>query len=624
MSAVIRRLAPLAVLILVLPAAAQPPVDEAAVGRMKKDLFFLAGPECEGRGIGTAGLDKAADHIAAAFKAAGLKPAVNGSYFQPFSVNNFPDLDGPTSLTIVGPEKKFSLDAEDVKPIGYSSGGQTSGGIVFVGHGIIAPNLKYNDYASVDVAGKWVIAIRGTPRPGHKGKERFDTSVPEGADTPYSSLRQKLDTAVEKKAAGIIFVSDAPTAAEADRFIPFDRERYEIISARLPVLHMKRAAANKLLEAALGKKLTDLEEKNDKTLVPVSARLTGWKADAEVGVIRKEVPVKNIVGVLEGSGPLADETVILGAHYDHLGYGDGPLSAGGNAAQGKPHYGADDNGSGTTGLLELARRFGGMKDRRGRRLVFIAFTGEERGLLGSKHYCDHPLFPLEKTAAMVNLDMIGRLRPGPGDWLGLTTKPRIVVYGTGTGDTFDRTIDAAESRYGLKILKIPGGIGRSDHESFYRKHVPVLFLFTGLHDEYHKPADTADKIDYKAMATVVGLTEDLVLDLGTALAKPKYKEQSGGFEDPLNPTPPRPGVRLGVRPDYAYQGADGMRIEGVTSGGAAEKGGLKEGDVIVDINDVPVRSVNGYMAALTGRKPGDMLKVTVLRDGKKVVLKVVP
>lgn len=628
MTAIIRRYSLLAVLLLALPALAQPPApDEAAAARMKKDLVFLAGPECEGRGVGTLGLDKAADHVAAAFKAAGLKPgAKDGTYFQPFSINNYPELDGPNRLAFSGPDgKALAVESSvDFKPVGYTSGGKTSAGIAFVGHGIKAPNLKYDDYAGLDVKGKWVIVVRGTPRSGNKKDDRFDTTLPAGADTPYSSLRLKFDEAVERKAAGIIFVSDPITAAEGDRFIEFDREKYENISSRLPVLHMKRATASKLLEASLGKKLADLEAENDKDLKPVSAELKGWKADAEVGVIRKEVPVKNVIGVLDGSGLLADETVVIGAHYDHLGYGDGPLSAGGNAAQGKLHYGADDNGSGTTGLLELARRFGAMKDRRGRRIVFMAFTGEERGLLGSKFYCDHPIFPLAKTAAMVNLDMIGRLRTGPGDWLGLTTKPRMVVYGTGTGDTFDRTVDAAENRYGLKILKVPGGIGRSDHESFYRKQIPVLFLFTGLHDEYHKPADTVDKIDFSAMTTVVGMTEDLILDLGTTLARPKYKEQSGGFEDPLNPSPPRPGVRLGVRPDYAYMGADGMRIEGVTGGGAADKGGLKEGDVIVEISGVPVRSVNGYMSSLVGKKPGDTLEVTVLRGGKKTMLKVVP
>lgn len=623
-----RRLALLAFLFVSVPAFAEPLArDSAAVERMRKDLFFLAGPDCEGRGVGTAGLDKAAEHIAAAFKASGLKSAnPDGSYFQRFKLNNFPEITGPSTLSFSGSDdKKISVSANtEFKPSGLSSGGKVSAGIVFVGHGITAPNLKYDDYAGIDVQGKWVIVIRRTPRPTKDRDGRFDTSVPAGSDSPYSALVSKLDNAWSHKAAGVIFVSDTVTAGDADRLMNFDDHKFIEVAARFPVLHVKRETASRLLHDALGKSLKDLEAENDKELKPVSVELKGWQANAEVGVLRKQVQVKNVVGVLEGSGPLADETIVVGAHYDHLGYGDGPLSAGGSAAQGKMHYGADDNGSGTTGILELARRFGAMKDRRGRRLVFICFTGEERGLLGSKHYCEHPLFPLAKTAAMVNLDMIGRLRRGPGDWLGLSVKPRMVVYGTGTGDGFDRTIDAAEERYRLKILKVPGGIGRSDHESFYRKHVPVLFLFTGLHDEYHRPTDTPDKIDFPAMATVVGLTEDLVNDLGSTLVRPRYHEQSGGFEDPLNPTPPRPGVSLGVRPDYAYQGGDGMRIDGVTAGRAAEKAGLKEGDVIIAIDGVPVRSLNGYMAALVGKKRGNTLEVTVLRGGKKTMFKVVP
>ena len=624
----ITRLAPLVLLLLAFPATAQPPKpDEAAVERMRKDLFFLAGPECEGRGVGTAGLDRAADHVAAAFKAAGLKPGMpDGSYFQPFTMFAFPELEGPSTLAFAGPDgKKLEMEASiEFKPTGYSSGGKTAGGVVFVGHGITAPNLKYDDYAGIDAKGKWVIVLRRVPRPEITKDGRFDTTVPAGFDSPYMALAGKLDNAVAHHAAGVLFVSDPVTAGDADQLINFDAHKYADPPAKMPVLHLKRAAASKLLEAGLGKSLKDIEAEIDMNLKPQSAELKGWTGTADVGVSRKEIAVKNVVGVLDGAGPLADETVVVGAHYDHLGYGSGPLSAGGGKAQGKVHYGADDNGSGTTGLMELARRFGAMKDRRGRRLVFVAFTGEERGLFGSKYYCDHPVFPLEKTAAMVNLDMIGRMRVGPGDWLGLSQKPRMVVYGTGTGDTFDRTVDAAESRYGLKILKVPGGIGRSDHESFYRKKVPVLFLFTGLHDEYHKPTDTPDRIDFGAMATVVALTEDLVLDEATALARPKFREQSGGFEDPLNPHPPRPGVTFGVRPDYAYTGGDGMRIDGVTAGRAAEKAGMKDGDVIVEIAGVPVRSVNGYMAALAGKKPGDKIEVKVLRGGKKVTLTVVP
>ncbi|MBN9524160.1 M28 family peptidase [bacterium] len=621
------RLLPFAfVLLVAMPAVAQPaPSDVEAVARMKKDLFFLAGPECEGRGVGTAGLDRAADYVAAAFKAAGLKTS-----FQPFVMNGFPDLDGPSRLDFaVGDMELAFKNKTDFVPTGYSSGGKLNAPVVFVGHGITAPNLKYDDYAGVDAKGKWVIVIRRTPRPTEKGDKRFDTTVPAGEDTPYAALRMKLDNAVEHKAAGVIFVSDPETAGKDDQLIAFDDHKYTDVPARLPVLHLKRAAASRLLQAALGKTLVQLEAENDAELKPVSVELPKTRGEGDIGVIRKEITVRNVVGVLEGSGPLADETVVVGAHYDHLGYGSGPLSMGGNPAQGKLHYGADDNASGTTGLMELARRFGAIKDRRGRRLVFVAFTGEERGLFGSKYYCEHPVVPLAKTAAMVNLDMIGRLRPGPGDWLGLTTKPRMVVYGTGTGDTFERTVGAAETRYGLKILKIPGGIGRSDHESFYRKRVPVLFLFTGLHDQYHRPTDTPESIDVPAMAKVVSLCDDLVLDLSTALARPRFQEQSGGFEDPLSPNPHAGNVklgavRLGVRPDYGYMGGDGMRIEGATAGGLGQRVGLREGDVIVEIAGVPVRSVQGYMAAMATRRPGQEFELVITRGGKRVPLRVLP
>jgi hypothetical protein len=622
MSVSVRRLLPLAfVVALAAPAVAQPlPQDAASVERMRKDLFFLAGPECEGRGVGTAGLDRAADHIAASFKAAGLQPgAKDGSYFQPFTMNGFPTLAGESSLTFAGPgDKTIPVEADsEFGPTGYTFGGKHSAGVVFVGHGVSAPNLKYDDYAGVDVAGKWVIVVRKTPRPAETGDRRFDTASPPN-ESPHAALVTKLGIAAAKKAAGVIFVSDPTTAADNDPLIRFDEHKYADPPARLPVLHLKRAVASKLLSAALGRSLEELEAENDKDLKPVSAELPGWTATADVGVGRNEVPVRNVVGVLPGSGPLADETVVIGAHYDHLGtssYGSGL----GGRGEGQVHPGADDNASGTTALLELARRFGAMKDRRGRRLVFVAFTGEERGLFGSKFYCENPPFPLDRTAAMVNLDMVGRMRPGPGDWLGLTTKPQLQIWGTGTGDTFGRLVGAVEDRYGLRVKSVPAGTGPSDHDSFYRKGVPVLFLFTDFHGDYHRPSDTPDKIDLPGLLTVVELTADLAADLAAAVSRPKYREVK---------EEPRPrmaqGVRLGVRPDYAYRGGDGMRIEGVTAGGAADRAGLKDGDVIAAIDGVPVGTVEGYMAALVGKKPGTALEVVILRGGKKETVSVKP
>ncbi|MBX9627339.1 MAG: M28 family peptidase [Gemmataceae bacterium] len=625
MPASVRRLLPLALVVaLAGPATGQPlPQDAASAERMKKDLFFLAGPDCEGRGVGTAGLDKAADHVAAQFKAAGLQPGgKDGTYFQPFTMSGFPTLAGDSSLAFAGPDGKTITPEADSEfgPTGYTFGGKHAAGVVFVGHGVAAPNLKYDDYAGVDVKGKWVVVVRKNPRPAETGDKRFDTAFPPD-QSPYAGLVTKLSTAAAKKAAGVILVSDPTTAGANDPLIPFatDEHRYADPPARLPVLHLKRAVASKLLTAALGKSLEDLEAENDKELKPVSAELTGWTATADVGVSRKDVPVRNVVGVLPGSGPLADETVVIGAHYDHLGpYSYG--SAIGRSGEGQTHYGADDNASGTTALMELARRFGGMKDRRGRRLVFVAFTGEERGLFGSKFYCENPLVPLDKTAAMVNLDMVGRLRPGPGDWLGITTKPQLQIWGTGTGDTFPRQVAAVEDRYGLRVKSVPAGTGPSDHDSFYRKGVPVLFLFTDFHSDYHRPSDTPDKIDLPGMLTVVGLTEDLAGDLAAGVARPKYQE--------VKEAQPRPrvvqGVRLGVKPDYTYQGGDGMRIEGVTAGGLGEKAGLKDGDVIAAIDGVPVGTVEGYMAALVGKKPGTAIEVVILRGGKKETVTVKP
>jgi hypothetical protein len=621
--------AALAIVLLAGPAFGQPsPSDAASLERMRADLFFLAGPECEGRGVETKGIELAADHIAKQLKDAGLKPAgKDGTYFQPFPMAAFPEKKGKSTLAFAGPDGAGFTPAEeeDFRPTGHATGrGKVAAGVVFVGHGITAPNLKYDDYAGIDVAGKWVVIVRRTPRPQVDRDGRFDTATPPGELSPYAALRLKVETAAEKKAAGVLIVSDPETAGDNDTLMQFNSYKYDDIAARLPVVHLTRVAASKLLKGGLGKTLQELEAEIDKDLKPRSAELKGWTATGDIAVERRDLTVKNVVGCLEGSGPLAGETVVVGAHYDHVGYGSGRLSMGGEAAQGKIHFGADDNASGTTAVLELARRFAAMKDRRGRRLVFILFSGEERGLVGSKFYCEHPLFPLNKTVAMVNLDMVGRMRPGPGDWLGVTSRPQIQFWGTGSGDTFDRTVDAVERRYELRVKKLPSGTGPSDHDSFYRKKVPVLFLFTDFHPDYHRPSDTPDKINLPGMVTVVNATEDVVLDLSTAVAPPRYAEVVE--DDPHAGAGPKikQGVFLKLLPDYNYMGGDGMRVEGVTAGGPAEKAGLKPGDVVTEIDGVPVRSVPGYMSALGAKKPGDTLTVTVLRGGKKMELQVKP
>jgi hypothetical protein len=605
--------------------------DDPVLERMRKDLFFLASPECEGRGIDTKGIEKAAAHIADQFKAAGLKPAMkDGSYFQPFTHVVSSRQANPTKLAFAGPNDaaKELKAGTDFNPLGFSSTARANAGIVFAGYGITAPDLKYDDYAGIDVAGKWVIVLRKLPRAAAKGDDRFDKSVRNPDESAFAALQAKVDNAAAHKAAGVIIVNDAATAAGRDQLSQFADHSFGTTPVEIPVVHVKREAIDALVAGGPVKGLADLETLIDKDLKPRSFEVAGWKADGEVTVNRTEYKCKNVVGVLEGSGPLADETVVIGAHYDHLGYGNFG-SLGGATARGKIHFGADDNASGTTGLIELARRYGAMKDREGRRLVFVAFSAEERGLYGSAHYCASPPFPLDKTAAMINLDMIGRSKPVPADWLGIEQKDRLVVYGTGTGDTFADLVKSANEKPDFKLITLAGGTGPSDHQSFYLKKVPVLFLFTGTHGEYHRPTDVPEKVNVPAMKKVADYVQNLADHLTTVPTRPKYQATRDPWYDPTEQraartTPARPAAKLGVMPGN-YEAEDGgVLVDEVSPGGAAEKAGIKAKDVIVEIGGKPVKNIGGYMTAMSAQRSGVPVEVVVLRKGQKMTIKVTP
>ncbi len=607
-------------------APAQKPFDDPVLERMRKDIFFLAGPECEGRGVETKGIEKAADYIVDAFKQAGLKPAMKDeSYFQPFTITAGVKLGTPTKLTLTGPgdvTKDLKINI-DFSPMGFSPTSKANASLVFVGYGITAPKLKYDDYEGIDAAGRIVVMLRRIPRYGEKGDKRFDMESPSPDESAHAPFAAKIENAIAHKAAGIIMVNDTTAAGPRDPLPQFLNHAMGTEPAPFPVMFVKREVLDPLIAQGPIRTVADIETLIDKDLKPRSFEIKGWKADAEVTVSRTEYKCKNIVGVLEGNGPLADETVVIGAHYDHVGYGNF-ASLGGPSAAGKIHYGADDNASGTTGLIELARRFGAMKDRQGRRLVFIAFSAEERGLFGSQYYCKNPLFPLDKTAAMINMDMIGRTKPVPTDWLGIADKKdRLIVYGTGTGDGFDKLVDLATGKVEFRVSKLAAGSGPSDHDSFYRKKIPVLFLYTGTHGEYHRPTDVPEKINVPGMKKVADFVEILADNL-TTRDKPKYQATKDPWIDPTETRSPGPtGPKLGVLPDYMYEG-EGMRLEGVSPGKAAEKGGLKEGDVIVEIGGKPVKNVGGYMTAMSGQKAGTVVEVVVLRKEKRVTLKVTP
>ena len=576
--------------------------------RMKKDVTFLASDECEGRGVGTLGLDLAAQYIAVQFKMAGLEPGgVNGTYFQPFPFCTNSKLDGESTLTVLGPDgKKRSLkQGVDFQVLGTSASCNLIAPVVFVGYGVTARGIAYDDYAGLDVQGKIVVALRRVPRWNDKEKPFDGANKDELAALDAKQYRGYL-----AKAAAVILVNDA--VEKKDDLIPFATMARAIVTVSIPYVQMKREVLDEMLQSSTGKGLADVEQAIDANLKPHSAELKKYTMTLNVKIKRQETMVKNVIGTLEGSGPLAHETIVVGAHYDHLGYGgSGSLAPG--QGKDKIHHGADDNGSGSTAVIELGRRFGAIKERQGRRMVFMTFTAEERGLIGSRHYCRvEPLFPLKDTAAMFNLDMVGRLK-APKD---ADSKSKLLVLGTDSGKGFEDLVK--KHNPGFDVVKDGSVFGASDHYSFYQQKIPVLFFWTGTHPDYHRPTDTADKINVVGMKKITDYSESIIKELST---DPKRYEYVAS-KNPFTGGGPK-GPRMGIAPDYEF-GGKGVRIDGVSDGGPAALAGLKKGDVIIEIAGKTIPDVNAYMTAMRTQKIGAVIEIKILRDTKEMQLKITP
>lgn len=371
-----------------------------------------------------------------------------------------------------------------------------------------------------------------------------------------------------------------------------------------PVMHVAQEPIDKLLHATAGKTLRQIEAEIDAAGAPQSFPLDGWQAKGQTSleVVRREV--KNVVGVLPGSGPRSEETIIVGAHYDHVGRGgEGSMSPGSNEI----HNGADDNASGTVALLEVARLLAARERPLPRRVMFIAFTGEERGLLGSAHYVKEPLVPLEQTIAMFNMDMVGRMQDN-----------KLTVFGTGTASRWDRWLDKQAEQGRFEFSRKPEGLGPSDHSSFYAKRIPVLHFFTGTHNDYHRPTDDWEKINVDGMARVVDLLADLIITTAETETPPEYVAVKGKAS-----LQPRTGARpyFGSIPDFGTE-VEGYAIQGVSPDSPADKAGVKGGDVLIRLGEHNVTGLDDFDLALRTFSAGEPVKVVVLRDGEEVTLTV--
>jgi hypothetical protein len=615
------RLALFATLALIAGSArAQEPINPSQA-RMKADVTFLAADAQEGRAPGTKGIEASADYIAASFRESGLKPAPGADgYFQPFAIKGPPKLEGTPTLAFKGPNaKEIVLETSAFQPLALGKGAVLEGlPIVFVGYGITAEDkakkLDYDDYAGIDVKGKAVLLIRREPQLDD------ENSLFGGKQTTiYATFVHKATNAFQHGAAAVLLVNDiAGLKGNDDQLMGFTSAGDEENSP-IPFVMLTRETADQLLTSAGEPKLETIEKQIDSDLKPRSKLLEGWTLSSSIQIVRKLITTKNVIGVLEGSGPFANETIVVGAHYDHLGSG-GPENPGSTALFGRTniHNGADDNASGTALVMELARRIGNRAEKLPRRVVFMAFSGEEKGLLGSRHYVEHPLIPLDQTVMMFNFDMVGRL----------DDKSAMTVMGLGSTAGLEELVDKLGAELGFKIKKVKGvsdGFGGSDHESFYMKNVPILFPFTGLHADYHKPSDDTERINFAGMVKIADLGEKLILDFANRTSRPTFVKSAEPGPNPhgggADPGRIGMGAYLGTVPDYAAEDK-GVKLSAVREGSPAEKGGIKGGDVIIGFAGKPIATIYDYTDSLGRSKPGDKVDIVVNRDGKEVTLKI--
>jgi hypothetical protein len=569
-------------LILVNPAAAVPAqqaidcpdADRLTVGMAPAlaHVRYLADDALEGRAAGTSGARCAAQYIADQFEAIGLEGAgTDGSYFQAFPIRAGAVLGAESTLRT--PQSTYTL-TEDWIPFGYSASAAVTGTLLYGGDGINRPGDTDNVYPTLDLTGRIVVV--------EDGDLRSPTNRALQTDAHF-----KASVAAGRNAGGMVILlrdgRDLPDLSGETR-----------AALGIPVAAVRGEAANRIRRAA---------RRGDRAFLAASVQ-------------PRAVEARNVAALLPGSDPnLADEVLIIGAHYDHLGFGgEGSLDP---DAFGVVHNGADDNASGTSGLIEIARRLSESDRRPARSVLFLAFTAEEKGLWGSSHYVRNPLLPIAQTVAMLNMDMIGRLE-------GRT----LTVMGVGTAEEWTDVLRAANQSTAqpLSIATSPDGFGPSDHSSFYGEGLPVLHFFSNTHLDYHRPSDDWDKVDIEGLGQIVDLVSEVAFDVAGVSGSderialtPIGPDEALAHGQPSSSTAGGYGPYLGTIPDMVPVDS-GLRLTGVREGSPAADAGIRGGDIVVEFGGREIGDIYAYTYALQDHEPGDAVEIVVLRDGERLTL----
>lgn len=559
---------------------------EINADEIKKHIEFLASDSLKGRDTGTPEEALAAQYIIERFKEAGLEAlGTEGRYLQAFEVvKGYKE--GEAGSSIQTNSKKFSSSTDSMLAWAGSASGEVTATLALAGYGIQAEDLNYNDITK-SLNGKIALIMRYGP---------------DGDSNPHTAFGLLWD--LDKKvahliAAGVtgVIITNGPSYVKSARTM-----EYKLGKARtsIPVVQVSEEIGAHLVKEYFDMDFATYQEEINKKKKP-NTLLSNKQITLSASVTENKVIAKNVIGFLKGKQDSAG-AIVLGAHYDHLGMGgSGSLSGSKNP---QIHNGADDNASGTAGLLELADYFA--TNRTNHDLIFIAFSGEEMGLLGSDFFVKHPTYPLENMRAMINMDMIGRLN-----------NRNLLIFGTGSANAWDTLITQSNTDQ-LEIKTVPDGTGASDHTSFYNKKIPVLHYFTDTHSDYHRPSDDTEFINAMGEKLVLDHLVRVVQGLDT-LSKEAFYFTEAPVTQKRSVT--MSGTTLGVLPDYGYRG-EGMRITGTSEGRPGERAGLKGGDILIQLGSKKLKDIYDYMEALNQFKKGDKSFVVVLRDGKELKLDV--